>query len=105
MSDNDCVVLQVNKTGDVTRCVPCCSPVVSVQFQLTTKVTEAAKKLRTHPRGSVVTVVLVRGTDLLPMDDNGLSDPYVKFRLGNEKYKSKVCLRCWSIQVGSDQIL
>ncbi|KAK2186384.1 hypothetical protein NP493_202g02019 [Ridgeia piscesae] len=56
---------------------------------LTTKVTEAAKKLRTHPRGSVVTVVLVRGTDLLPMDDNGLSDPYVKFRLGNEKYKSK----------------
>nr|KAG5694105.1 hypothetical protein BaRGS_005860 [Batillaria attramentaria] len=23
------------------------------------------------------------------MDDNGLSDPYVKFRLGNEKYRSK----------------
>ena len=24
------------------------------------------------------------------MDDNGLSDPYVKFKINNEKYKSKV---------------
>ena len=24
------------------------------------------------------------------MDDNGLSDPYIKFKLGSEKYKSKV---------------
>lgn len=26
------------------------------------------------------------------MDANGLSDPYVKFRLGHQKYKSKVIL-------------
>lgn len=38
----------------------------------------------------VVTVVLVEGKDLLAMDDNGYSDPYVKGRLGNERFKSKV---------------
>ncbi|XP_022662645.1 multiple C2 and transmembrane domain-containing protein 1-like isoform X3 [Varroa destructor] len=42
---------------------------------------------------SVVNVVLVEGRKLLPMDENGLSDPFVKFRLGNEKYKSKFCLK------------
>ena len=27
-------------------------------------------------------------------DSNGLCDPYVRFRLGNEKYKSRVVFRC-----------
>ena len=49
-----------------------------------------AKKAKTQMWSSVVTIVLVEGKHLLAMDDNGLSDPYVKFRLGNEKYKSKV---------------
>ena len=38
----------------------------------------------------IVKVVLVDGSNLLAMDDNGLSDPYVRFRLQNEKYKTKV---------------
>ena len=39
---------------------------------------------------SVVTIVLVEGKNLLAMDENGTSDPYVKFSLGSERYKSKV---------------
>ncbi|XP_076464981.1 multiple C2 and transmembrane domain-containing protein 1-like isoform X2 [Babylonia areolata] len=49
-----------------------------------------SKKLKLQMWTAVVTVVLVDGRDLVPMDDNGLSDPYVKFRLGAEKYRSKV---------------
>ncbi|OWK12399.1 MCTP1, partial [Cervus elaphus hippelaphus] len=30
------------------------------------------------------------------MDSNGLSDPYVKFRLGHQKYKSKIDLSALS---------
>lgn len=55
---------------------------------------DVGKKSKSQMWNSVVTVVLVEGKNLLPMDDNGLSDPYVKFRLGNEKYKSKVCWQC-----------
>eukprot|EP00118_Oscarella_pearsei_P004563 m.19761 g.19761 ORF g.19761 m.19761 type:complete len:916 (+) comp27899_c0_seq1:156-2903(+) len=38
----------------------------------------------------VLNVVLLNGKHLPAMDDNGFSDPYCKFRLGHEKYKSKV---------------
>ena len=49
-----------------------------------------SKRTKSQIWTGVVTIVLVEGDSLVPMDDNGLSDPYVKFRLGAEKYKSKV---------------
>ncbi|XP_064650930.1 multiple C2 and transmembrane domain-containing protein 1-like isoform X5 [Lineus longissimus] len=58
-------------------------------FQRSMKLSEQAKRLKSQIWSSVVTIVLVEGYNLLPMDDNGLSDPFVKFKLGGEKYKSK----------------
>ncbi|KAF6037771.1 MCTP2 [Bugula neritina] len=37
-----------------------------------------------------VRIVIMHGQNLLSMDDNGFSDPYVRFKLQNEKYKTKV---------------
>uniref|UniRef100_A0A670YC67 Multiple C2 and transmembrane domain-containing protein 1 n=1 Tax=Pseudonaja textilis TaxID=8673 RepID=A0A670YC67_PSETE len=38
----------------------------------------------------IVSITLIEGCGLKAMDPNGLSDPYVKFRLGHQKYKSKI---------------
>lgn len=46
-------------------------------------------KKKTPVRNAVVTIVLIEGKDLVAMDDNGLSDPYVRFQIGKERYKSK----------------
>ncbi|XP_078572963.1 multiple C2 and transmembrane domain-containing protein 1-like isoform X10 [Branchiostoma floridae x Branchiostoma japonicum] len=54
------------------------------------RLVETQRSMKAQIWSSVVSLVLIEGKGLLPMDDNGLSDPYCKFRLGNEKYKSKV---------------
>jgi Ca2+-dependent lipid-binding protein len=40
-------------------------------------------------RKCVLNVVLIEANNLISKDKNGLSDPYVKFRLENEEYRSK----------------
>ncbi|XP_072137302.1 multiple C2 and transmembrane domain-containing protein 1 isoform X2 [Mobula birostris] len=56
-----------------------------------------ARLLEAHKKDQlwrgVVSVTLVEGRDLKPMDPNGLSDPYVKFKMGCQKYKSKTILK------------
>ncbi|KAK5932647.1 hypothetical protein CgunFtcFv8_004332 [Champsocephalus gunnari] len=37
----------------------------------------------------IVSISLIEGRSLQPMDANGLSDPYIKFRMGHQKYKTK----------------
>uniref|UniRef100_A0A8C6PCZ8 Multiple C2 and transmembrane domain containing 1 n=1 Tax=Nothobranchius furzeri TaxID=105023 RepID=A0A8C6PCZ8_NOTFU len=37
----------------------------------------------------IVSISLIEGRGLQPMDANGFSDPYAKFRMGHQKYKSK----------------
>jgi Ca2+-dependent lipid-binding protein len=39
---------------------------------------------------SVLTVTVLEAKNLPAMDHNGLSDPYCKFKLGSQKYKTKV---------------
>ncbi|CAL1542502.1 unnamed protein product, partial [Lymnaea stagnalis] len=61
-------------------------------FRRSTRSTESAatsKKIKMQQWNGVVNITLVEGSNLVAMDDNGLSDPYVKFRLGPEKYRSK----------------
>ncbi|XP_078668265.1 multiple C2 and transmembrane domain-containing protein 1-like isoform X5 [Branchiostoma floridae x Branchiostoma belcheri] len=57
------------------------------------RLVETQRSMKAQIWSSVVSLVLIEGKGLLPMDDNGLSDPYCKFRLGNEKYKSKVAAK------------
>ncbi|XP_070165322.1 multiple C2 and transmembrane domain-containing protein isoform X2 [Polyergus mexicanus] len=56
----------------------------------TNRLADVNRRLKSQIWSSVVTIVLVEAKSLLPMDIDGLADPYVKFRLGTEKYKSKV---------------
>lgn len=56
-----------------------------------TRLSDVNKRLKAQIWSSVVTIVLVEAKNLPAMDlDTRSSDPYCKFRLGNEKFKSKV---------------
>ncbi|KAI4790684.1 hypothetical protein KUCAC02_034471, partial [Chaenocephalus aceratus] len=46
----------------------------------------------------IASIALIEGRSLIPMDPNGLSDPYVKFRLGHQKYRSKTVPKTLSPQ-------
>jgi hypothetical protein len=52
-------------------------------FQRNTKLCDVNRRLKSQIWSSVVTIVLVEGKNLLPMDIDGFSDPYVKFRYTN----------------------
>ncbi|XP_076267814.1 multiple C2 domain and transmembrane region protein isoform X5 [Rhynchophorus ferrugineus] len=63
-------------------------------FQKNSKSQDVNKRLKSQIWSSVVTIVLIEGKNLLACDpETGTSDPYVKFRLGNEKYKSRTIWR------------
>ncbi|XP_050310849.1 multiple C2 and transmembrane domain-containing protein isoform X4 [Anthonomus grandis grandis] len=63
-------------------------------FQKNTRSQDVNKRLKSQIWSSVVTIVLIEGRNLLACDpETGTSDPYVKFRLGNEKYKSRTIWR------------
>ncbi|ENN78073.1 hypothetical protein YQE_05227, partial [Dendroctonus ponderosae] len=63
-------------------------------FQKNSRIQDVNKRLKSQIWSSVVTIVLIEGKNLLACDpETGTSDPYVKFRLGNEKYKSRIIWR------------
>ncbi|XP_050090347.1 multiple C2 and transmembrane domain-containing protein isoform X2 [Anopheles aquasalis] len=57
------------------------------------KLADASRRLKSQIWSSVVTIVLIEAKALPPDAENGLNDIYVRFRLGNEKYKSKASYR------------
>ncbi|XP_072310316.1 multiple C2 and transmembrane domain-containing protein 1 isoform X6 [Eucyclogobius newberryi] len=59
----------------------------STKQQQSTRLSEQHRKSQLW-RG-IVNIALIEGRTLTPMDPNGLSDPYARFRLGHQKYKSK----------------
>ncbi|XP_047229574.1 multiple C2 and transmembrane domain-containing protein 1 isoform X4 [Girardinichthys multiradiatus] len=66
------------------------------QKQQSMRLTEVHRKSQLW-RG-IVSITLIEGRNLTPMDPNGLSDPYAKFRLGPQKYKSKTVPKTLSPQ-------
>lgn len=62
----------------------------SQYFQRTNRLADVNRRLKSQIWSSVVTIVLVEAKNLLPMDIEGLSDPYVKFRYKRIHHYSRV---------------
>lgn len=54
---------------------------------------DASRRLKSQIWSSVVTIVLIEAKGLPKDLEGGTDEPFVKFRLGNEKYKSKISYR------------
>uniref|UniRef100_A0A671XF04 Multiple C2 and transmembrane domain containing 1 n=1 Tax=Sparus aurata TaxID=8175 RepID=A0A671XF04_SPAAU len=75
----------------------CCTPPLQLLFlDQSLRLSELHRKSQLW-RG-IVSIALIEGRNLIPMDPNGLSDPYVKFRLGPQKYRSKTVPKTLSPQ-------
>ncbi|EEB15778.1 conserved hypothetical protein [Pediculus humanus corporis] len=62
-------------------------------FQKSNKIGEVNRRLKSQIWSSVVTIVLVEGKKLQKVDVDDYCDVFVKFRLGSEKYKSKIAFK------------
>ncbi|KFO99553.1 Multiple C2 and transmembrane domain-containing protein 1, partial [Calypte anna] len=75
--------------GKLWSCSNCICVLPSLKFQ-----TQSLRLSDQHRKSQlwrgIVSITLIEGRELKAMDANGLSDPYVKFRLGHQKYKSKI---------------
>lgn len=58
-------------------------------FHRNVRLADTSRRLKSQIWSSVVTIVLVEAKDLVSSLEGSMSSPYVKFRLSNEKYKSK----------------
>ena len=52
--------------------------------------TQLKKKSAYQPWQSVLNIVLIEANDLLSLDGSGAASPFVKFKLDNERYRTKV---------------
>lgn len=64
------------------------TPVTEVEFATSQELDKKQKSASSKVWKSVLSVTLLEGKNLPAMDHNGLSDPYCKFKLGSQKFKS-----------------
>ncbi|KAJ3604795.1 hypothetical protein NHX12_026847 [Muraenolepis orangiensis] len=90
------------KDSPVEESRDCKTMLLRRSWKRSTKQPQSQRLSEVHQKAQlwrgIVSIALIEGRDLIPMDDNGLSDPYVKFRLGQQKYRSKTKTKTLSPQ-------